>query len=178
MRDELKGLNEDDYWVYGVSVEDFDTTIELINKMLLARTEKFERDDQELRKQYPNSSDYEEVLDDIAHYRYIENQYLWHFGLWRLQGVFESIIYHQLLKNIVSKKLVGLKPKLCELVKAGYELTEDEMKELMSWANLRNTISHAPPEEYRPTALNEEDIIEYKDYVRNLCIRWCNQSEI
>jgi len=68
--------------------------------------------------------------------------------------------------------LIGLKAKVEQLELFGYTLDHSEKEELFLWANLRNTISHAPPEQYRPSPLCEEDVIEYKQLILKLYNRW------
>lgn len=173
MRERLKGLTEKDYWVYGINETDFDHAIDLVKDMIQARIEQYQKEAAKIRKEQPDVAD--EILDDVAYYNFIDNQYLWQFALWRLQGLIEAVITHQLIDINGSKKLFGLKSKLEALKSNGYDINQDEINELILWANLRNAISHAPPEQYRPTPLNEEDIIEYHSFIKSLYLRW--QSE-
>ncbi len=110
MRDRLKKLTEKDYWVYGIRDSDFDHVIALSREMIDARNEQYEKEATRVRVESPDVAD--DILDDVAHYRYTDNQYLWQFSLWRLQGLLEAVIVHQLLKADSSKKLFGLKAKL------------------------------------------------------------------
>ncbi|MCP4441140.1 MAG: hypothetical protein GY810_19620 [Aureispira sp.] len=174
MRELLRGLTEKDYWAYGIRESDFDHTIKLVREMINARTEQYGREAEKVREEQPDLAD--DILDDVAYYKYIDNQYLWQFALWRLQGLIEAVIAHQLVENGHSKKLFGLKAKLEAIKKQGYSITEDEISELILWANLRNAISHAPPEEYRPTPLTEDDIMEYFNFVKELYLRWSNEK--
>jgi len=173
MRDRLKGLTEKDYWVYGITESDFDHSINLVREMIDARTEQYEREAAKVRKEQPDVAD--EILDDVAYYKFTDDQYLWQFALWRLQGLIEAVIAHQLIENDGSKKLFGLKAKLEALEKHGYTVSQEEIVELVLWGDLRNAISHAPPEQYRPTPLSEDDIVEYYEFVKSLYLRW--QSE-
>lgn len=170
MRDQLKDLTEKDYWVYGITASDFDHSIELVREMIEARDEQYEKEAARVRATSPDFAD--DILDDVAYYRYTDNQYLWQFSLWRLQGLIEAVIAHQLVEVDNSKKLFGLKSKLEALHCFGYSITQSEIDELLLWANLRNAISHAPPEQYRPAPLREEDIVEYHAFVKGLYLRW------
>lgn len=172
MRERLKGLTEKDYWVYGITESDFDHSITLVKEMIDARTEQYQKKARKIREE--NSEEIaDEILDDVGYYVYTDNQYLWQFALWRLQGLIEAVIAHQLLKP---KKLFGLKSKLEALKDNGYTVEQEEIDELILWANLRNAISHAPPEQYRPTPIMEEDIIEYYKFVKKLYSRWQNEK--
>lgn len=172
MREQLRGLTEKDYWVYGITESDFDHSISLVREMIDARNEQYQRKAQKIRE-INDEEIADEILDDVGYYIYTDNQYLWQFALWRLQGLIEAVIAHQL---IASKKLFGLKSKLEALKKNGYTIEQEEINELILWANLRNAISHAPPEQYRPTPIMEEDILEYHEFVKKLYIRWQNEK--
>lgn len=168
MRDQLKGLTEKQYWVYGITESDFDHAVELVREMIDARTEQYEKEAAKVRKESPDVAD--DILDDVAYYRYTDNQYLWQFALWRLQGLIEAVIAHQLI--IDGKKLFGLKAKLEALQAGGYTIEPKEIQELLLWANLRNALSHAPPEQFRPAPLREKDIVDYLAFVKGLYLRW------
>lgn len=170
VRDRLKSLTEEDYWVYGITASDFDHTIDLVREMIDARTEQHEKEKARVWAESPDVA--EDILDDVSYYRYTDNQYLWQFSLWRLQGLIEAVIAHQLIEIKNSKKLFGLKAKLEALQKDGYSITIEEIDELILWGDLRNAISHAPPEQYRPIPLREEDIVEYHSFVKGLYLRW------
>lgn len=173
MRDQLKDLTEHDYWVYGITESDFDHSISLVREMIDARTEQYQKEAARVRAEAPDVAD--DILDDVAYYRYTDNQYLWQFSLWRLQGLIEAVIAHQLVEADNSKKLFGLKAKLEALQSFGYSIDAHEMDELLLWANLRNALSHAPPEQFRPAPLREEDVVDYHSFVKGLYLRW--QSE-
>ena len=54
-------------------------------------------------------------------------------------------------------------------------LTQDdavEQADLEAWARVRNSLSHAPPEQANPGPLIEDDVVEYKGLVEHLCARW------
>ena len=176
MRDRLKNISESDYWVYGISEDDFDHTVNIVDGAINARTEQYQKKAAKIRKEHPDTAD--EILDDIAYYHYTDDQYLWHFCLWRLQGLLEAVIVHQLIKNDRSKNLFGLRSKLEALEESGFTISALEKEELLLWANLRNAFSHAPPEQYRPTGLNEDDIFEYQQFIKCLYHRWKNEKII
>ena len=176
MRDRLKGLTEEDYWVYGITESDFDHAVELVNDMIKARKEEYERKAREVRASEPDMAD--DILDDVAYYTYIDNQYLWQFALWRLQGLLEAAIAYQLITTNGETRLIGLKSKLEALKSNGYTITQEEIDELLLWAKLRNALSHAPPEQYRPAPLLEEDVLEYQAFVKSLYLRWLSEKEM
>ena len=175
MRDQLKNITEKDYWVYGVTEFEFDHTINVVREMIDARTEQYKKQEARVRKESPDVAD--DILDDVAYYRYTDNQYLWQFSLWRLQGLIEAVIAHQLIEAPKNKKLFGLKAKLEALQGLGYSLEQQEIDELLLWANLRNALSHAPPEQYRPAPLCEADIVEYQAFVKGLYLRWQKEKD-
>ena len=115
-------------------------------------------------------------MDDIAYYTYIDAQYVWHFCLWRLQAILEGMIVYTFLPSKPSKSLIGLKAKLDAMRDAGYSLKQNDYDELIAWGNLRNALSHAPPEQYRPGPLKEDDIIEYKSLVESICQQWRSEE--
>ena len=170
MRDQLKNLTEKEYWVYGITEPDFDHAVDLVREMIDARTEQYEKEAAKVRAESPDVAD--DILDDVAYYRYTGNQYLWQFALWRLQGLIEAVIAHQLIDVDAGKRLFGLKAKLETLQSKGYTVKPEEIEELLLWANLRNALSHAPPEQFRPAPLSEEDIVEYLAFVKYLYLRW------
>ncbi len=170
MRDQLKNLTEKDYWVYGIKDSDFDHAIALVQEMIDARNEQYEKEAARVRAESPDVA--EDILDDVAYYRYTDDQYLWQFSLWRLQGLIEAVIAHQLIEAKNTKKLFGLKAKLEALQEFGYSIEQHEIDELLLWASLRNALSHAPPEQYRPAPLREEDIVEYHQFIKGLHLRW------
>jgi hypothetical protein len=170
MRDQLKNLTEKDYWVYGVTETDFDHAINIVREMIDARTEQYKSVEKRVRTESSDVAD--EVLDDVAYYRYTDNQYLWQFSLWRLQGLLEAVITNQLIESRKVKKLNGFKAKIEALQSFGYRIEQEEIDELLLWSRLRNAVSHAPPEEFFPAPIFEEDIVEYHGLVKELYLRW------
>lgn len=170
MRAELLGISEKEYWVYGPKEEDFSFTIDLVEGFILANQEKLQGSIDELYKREDiDDQSACEVHDDLAHYAWVNEQYLWQFCLWRLQGIFESIIIVDIAPKKPHKKLLGIKAKVNFLKRLGFKLTPDEEAELTAWADLRNALSHAPPEQYSPGPLRKEDVHEYAAFLRNLC---------
>jgi hypothetical protein len=170
VRDQLKRLTEKDYWVYGITERDFDHAVNLVREMIDARAEQYDREAASVKADSPDVA--EDILEDVSYYRYTDEQYLWQFVMWRLQGLLEAVIAHQLTDLGNDKKFHGLKAKLTTLRAKGYTLADEESEEPISWANLRNALSHAPPEQYRPAPLREEDIVEYLAFVKQLYLRW------
>ena len=175
MREQLKNLTEKEYWVYGITERDFDHAVDLVREMIEARNEQLQNLKNRVQTESPDLA--AEILDDVIYYRYTDNQYLWQFSLWRLQGLIEAVISHQLIGDNHNQSLIGLKSKLEKLKTLGYSIEENEIDELLIWAKLRNALSHAPPEQYRPAPLCEEDIIEYKQIVKGLYVRWQKQKD-
>ena len=83
---------------------------------------------------------------------------------------------YKLIPSKPSKPLIGLKVKLDAVRDTGYTLDQEDYDELINWGNLRNALSHAPPEQYRPGPLNEEDIVEYKSLIEGLCQQWRSEE--
>lgn len=178
MRSELKNF---DWFVYGLSETDFDYTLDLIREIMedrkvhllkqLDEVVVYGPDDKPVDKQSPDAA---EAYDDLIYYHHIGNEYLWHFGLWRLQGIFEGILKE---KFFPSKRLAGLLKKLQVVEGQGFEINKADKEELLDWASLRNALSHAPPEAYRPLALNEEDLAEYIHLVKRILRSLENQLD-
>ena len=174
MRDNLKNLTERDYWIYGISKSDFDHVVTLVRDLIDARSEQYQMKAKKVRSENPDVAD--DILDDVAYYTHIDNQFLWQFALWRLQGLLEAVIAYQLIKEN-GNKLLGLNKKLKALKKNGYSLSNEEYEELSLWAKLRNVISHAPPEQIKPAPIGEEDIVEYCLFVKKLYARWISERD-
>jgi len=174
MRQSLQDITEQGYWVYGLSVDDYDYTIRLAKEFADAKLELLKQEANRARREHPNEAD--DIMDDITYYTHTDNEYIWHFCLWRLQAIFEGIIVHKLLRNSGTERLPGLKAKLDGVRDAGFRLNEGDYNELLAWAKLRNALSHAPPEQYRPGPLQETDVLEYKALVERLSRRWLKES--
>jgi hypothetical protein len=172
MKEELKNIAENDYWVYGLNETDFEYTLEIARGFIACRANELEEQKRKVIMQYTEEQTQCEVISDIAHYTWVETQYLWQFCLWRLQGILEGLIIHTFLPVKPSQQMFGLKCKLDALRASGYTISDEEYSELIQWANLRNALSHSPPEQYRPGPLREPDVLEYKAFLEMLCRRW------
>lgn len=175
MREDLKELTEQNYWVYGITKHDFSHAVRLVQEMIEARAEQWNSYARKVRAENPQNLD--DILDDPAYYRYTDEQFLWTFSLWRLQGLIEAVITYQLLEHTTAKRLIGLKAKLAALREAGFTLSDNEYDELIHWANLRNALTHAPPEVFRPVPLMETDVIEYREILEKLYSRWIGEKD-
>lgn len=165
MREELKNYQ---WHVYGLSKSDFDYTLRLVNEIIEDRQN-------QLIHQINNLPDKnEEVVDDMAYYNYIDNLYLWTFALWRLQGIFEGILQQEYFP---SQRLVGLKAKLNFIIGLGYTINQIEYDQLLEWGNLRNALSHFPPEQFRPMNINEKDVQEYLDLLVSVLDQLMHQKQ-
>lgn len=173
MRDKLKDLTEDDYWVYGVRADDLDYTIEIVQEIIARGEKALEAEIAEIHTRTDlDEQSAAEVHSDVAYYAWINHQYLWQFCIWRLQGIFESLIIHTYLSEKPSKILIGLKAKLVAAKESGYTLDPEDEEELLSWGKLRNSLSHAPPEQFRPAPINEEDVKEYVSLLKSVLLKW------
>ncbi|MDP3609971.1 MAG: hypothetical protein Q8R74_12925 [Methylophilus sp.] len=146
MRENLRDIGENQWWIYGPSEEDFLFTMNLVKDFISANQAKLQK---ELDSLYERSDIDEqsacEVHDDLTHYAWINEQYLWQFCLWRLQGIFESIVISRIAPRQPEKPLFGMRSKINFMKGIGFELTQEEEDELLAWADLRNALSHAPP---------------------------------
>jgi len=174
MRKELQLILNKDYWLYGLNERDFDFTIRLTNDIIKAIKSNYKVIEKKVYATKPNLA--EEILDDISYYTHLDTIFVLHFCLWRLQAVFEGILYFTFIKPFYDKNLVGLNSKLKKARSLGYTLSDAEIDELLSWGNLRNILSHAPPEEFRPINLTKKDVLEYKKLILKFCRRWFKQK--
>ncbi len=172
MRKELKSLTEKDCWTYGLSVGDFDYTFSMVTKFIDSLQEKIRGEIEQAKIDYPQEDIWCEIQSDLAYYAWVDEQNLWQFCLWRIQAIFEGLITYSFLPQPPREKLIGLKQKLKAAKKAGFTLTDKEYNELISWASLRNVLSHAPPEQFHPGPIHKEDIIEYIDFIKSICVKW------
>ena len=109
-----------------------------------------------------------------AYYAWVDTVWLWEYCLWRLQGIFEGLIVTKFLpyNKDAPQRLIGIKTKLDAMEAAGYSLSTADRVGIMEWAELRNELSHLPPEQYRPIELREDDLLEYRELVFRLCTAW------
>ena len=172
MRSELRSLSEADYWVYGVRQSDIQYTIDLVRRFLDEGKESLRRKIAEIRARPESEGILDEIQSDVAHYSWVEGQYLWQFCLWRLQGIFEALIIYTYLPDGKNRKLPGLRAKLEAAKEANLELSEADENALLLWNDLRNAISHAPPEQYRPIPFEESDLEEYASLITRIMAQW------
>jgi hypothetical protein len=165
MREELRDLQ---YHVYGLSEADFEYALDVARRLVQAHLTLT----QQRIAPYRDDPEAVEAIDDEAYYAFIDTVYLWEYGLWRLQGVFEGLITNTFLPTRPAKPLPGLKKKLEAMRAAGYTIADEDYAELLEWASLRNALSHSPPEQYRPAMLKEADLLEYKELVERVCRQW------
>lgn len=174
MRKKLLKVVNANYWVYGLKEQDFDFTIRLTEDFLKAI--KFNYDEKAKKAQKWDRETAEEYIDDIAYYTFLDTKYILHFALWRLQAVFEGILFYTFIKPFYSENLFGLNEKLKKIKSIGYNLSDEEFKELIHWGKLRNILSHAPPEEFKPIEIEMKDILEYKNLVVKICKRFYKEK--
>ena len=150
MREELKNT---DWHTYGLSISDYDYTKRLINELIEDRNKQIKIKGKELEAQKIDS----EAISDLNYYAYIDNLFIWHFGIWRLQGIFEGILKQEYFPE---KNMLGLKSKLDYARKVSNKINQENYNELLEWGKLRNALSHFPPEQYRPSLIQESDFNE------------------
>lgn len=172
MRLKLRNISEVDYWFYGLSERDFDYILRLTRDFIEARNIKLQADIERAKQEHPDPRIHGEIISDFDYYVDIDTQYLWQFCLWRFQGILEGLITSSFLPKPETKSLFGLKSKLKAMQETGYTLDNSDYSELIDWANLRNALSHAPPEQYYPGPLQQSDVVEYKQLVQRLCNVW------
>ena len=172
MREELLSFCEKDYWVYGPDESDFDFTFNLVKELIKNNQRNLQKEIKQAKLDYPEEDIWGEIQSDFAHYAWVNEQYLWQFCLWRIQGIFEALLINVFLPEPPTKKLIGLYSKINEAKKAGFELTEKQEEELFNWAKLRNALTHAPSEQYHPAPIGEDDIFEYIEFIKSICIKW------
>jgi hypothetical protein len=174
MRDYLKRVADEGYWVYGITEDDFAYTVDLIQQVVDLRTEKHQAYVEEVRQRDPECAD--DILDDVAYYKYVDEQHLWQHALVRLQGLIEAVMTNEFANLSEGVQLFGLASKIRAVTAEGYSISEGEKSELLSWGKLRNAFAHAPPEQYRPV-LRKEDVTEYQEFVLTLYRRWKGEKE-
>jgi hypothetical protein len=170
LREQLKKFVEGDFKVYGLRLDDYAYTVRLAKEYVEAKLKLYRQYAERIRREQPDSAD--DILDDVAYYEHTDTDYVWHFCLWRLQGVFEGIIVQKVLRDEGAERLLGIKAKLDAVRRAGYPLNDTDYDELIAWAKLRNALSHTPPEQYRPGPLSEEDVVEYLELVERISREW------
>jgi hypothetical protein len=177
MREELLNFN---WHIYNLSDTDYDYTIEVIDRIIKDRKKQINRIVKKIevknkKSKSPYKDDTGEEISDVRYYSYIDEQFLWEFALWRLQGVFEAILSQNFNQTT---NVFGLKAKLDTLRKANVDLANDDYIELLNWAKLRNALSHLPPEQYRPSNLTRSDLVEYSDLLKRITKHIVSQKDI
>jgi len=169
MRKELKDF---DWHTYGVSEDDFDYTVRLVEEIIEDRQNHLQTKIDKIKvydfdgNLIDNSTGVaDEAIDDLQYYTYVDHLFLWQFALWRLQGVFEGILKREFFPD---KKMQGLKAKLNFVKDLGFTISDKDFQELIDWGQLRNALSHNPPEQYRPAGLGADDIRDYVQLVKRL----------
>lgn len=159
MRKELKDF---DWHVYGLSTSDFDYIIRVFDDLI-----KLSRNalDEKLGEINEKEEGYEEIYSDLSYYNDIDNQHLWSFALWRIQSIFEGILKQRYFPN---QSLYGIKQKIKKSKEMGFCLSNENEEEIYLWAELRNALSHNPPEIFRPINLNRQDLLEFIELLRNV----------
>ncbi len=177
-----KELNNLEWHIYGVSEKDYDYTFRLVKEIINHRQNQINEKIDSIKvcdnkENLLNDSKgiTDEVISDLSYYNYVENLFLWHFGLWRLQGIFEGILKNEFFPN---KNLQGLKAKLNFVKKLEYVVFEEDFNELIEWGKLRNALSHNPPERYRPSGLREDDVKEYLGLIKRVTKNLKDQKKL
>jgi hypothetical protein len=171
MRPELKQL---DYYTYGLTEYDFDYIVRLVQRVREAHIERTQR----AIAPYRDDPELAEAVDDDAYYTYVDTLYLWEYAIWRLQGIFEGLITTVFLAGRTGPRRAGMRAKLEAMEAAGYSLEPELRQQLLDWVTLRNALSHAPPEQFRPIWIEESDVVEFKNLLANICFAWRTQLSI
>ncbi|TAL70498.1 MAG: hypothetical protein EPN82_02490 [Bacteroidetes bacterium] len=156
MRKELKDFYQK---VYGLSIKDYDYTYRIIKNIIEDRLAMTMQKIIKLGKKAD-----QDHISDVAYYDFLECEYLWHFCLIRLQGIFEGILKQEFFPN---KELIGLKSKVKEIERKGFIIDKYKI-ELIEWGKVRNKLVHEPPEQYRPGTIIESDVKKYLKFIKTL----------
>ncbi|MGB9006424.1 MAG: hypothetical protein WCB96_11930 [Candidatus Aminicenantales bacterium] len=168
MRNELKNFN---WHIYGLGERDIDFAYDLVKDIINDRNKILGDYSERIKKEYPES--FTDIMDDIGYYHGLENLIFWQFALWRLQGIFEGMIILNYLKDpSLIKKLIGLKAKLNKIKDSGFPISQNDYESLIDWGELRNALSHCPPEKYGDVDLKEEDIKEFIALIKRVMSVW------
>jgi hypothetical protein len=168
MRDRLKNFN---WHIHGPSEVDIDYIHEMVKKTIEDRNKILDERKARVEKENPEMAP--DILNDTCYYHGLQNLILWQFALWRLQGIFEGLMILKYLRDpSLSKKLIGLKAKLRKMIDSGYTISPDDYDALIEWGELRNALSHCPPEWYGYVDLFEADILEYISLIKKVIFVW------
>jgi hypothetical protein len=153
---------------YKLSKGDIENIFNFVVRTTRTRLEHFNNKVDKIEKDEPELFD--DVVDDLTYYHYMEESFLWESCLWRIQGVLEGIVVQQYLEPSLEisdlKKLKGFKNKLDKLKNLGFKYNQAAYVKLLDWNDLRNRISHLPPRKYTQV-LGKQDIVEYKRLVES-----------
>ena len=175
MRKELLNF---DWYTYHLSVEDYDYTIELVDRILADRQMEINRTVKKIERKNKRSKslfkdDTSEEISDAMYYSHIDGEFLWHFAIWRLQGIFEGILSQNFP---ITSNGFGLKSKLDKLKKCNITIASNDYIEILEWAKLRNALSHSPPEQFRPGNLSRNDVLEYLELLKKVTLYIVSQK--
>lgn len=105
MRDALKGLSENDYWCYGVDEGSLDHCFNMVKSFIQYQQGHLQDEYAKVRLREPNPDIHGEIISDLAHYGWCDEQVLWQLALWRCQGIFEAMLKYAFLKKKPNHKL-------------------------------------------------------------------------
>ena len=171
MRENLKNFQ---WHFYGLKCADIDYTVQMVDNIVTDRLNLSKQRAIKILNEGGEGAD--EAAADFSHYDHVETEYLWHFCLWRLQGIFEGILVQDFISNN-ERRLFGLKRKIEAVKSDGYSITQEDEEEILEWAKLRNALSHFPPEQYRPGTLNKSDVMEYAKLIKRQISIWGNEKK-
>lgn len=158
-------------------------TVELMDKYISGIVDQLNLQLKELLITYDNKGNptyniadgSNEVASDIEYYTQLEIHFIYHFAIWRLQGIFEGLLSQLFFKN---DNITGLKKKLDKIRKLGFKITDNDYEELLDWARLRNSLSHFPSPKYSPIPINRNDIMQYKVLIERIFNELNNQQKL
>jgi hypothetical protein len=117
-----------------------------------------------------------ELVADTNFRVFHEVQFIWHYGLLRIHGIFEGLIDQEFLRT--REVSSGLGARLRAMKALGYTIPPDDEVALTEWSKLRNVFAHRPPtsSEFWPR-LEEEDVVEFAGLTERLVSRWQKESQ-
>ncbi|HET7427212.1 MAG TPA: hypothetical protein VFJ50_09230 [Gemmatimonadales bacterium] len=164
MRSELRSLLDNPHVFTDYDLE---RTVELCRSLALSH---WQHTHEPYRDVDLSNQDMIEVLADQNFRTAYDVGFVWQFGLWRLQAVFEALIDQDFLKNVSSQ---GVWNKLRAMKRAGFDVLDSEEAELRSWTKLRNALSHRPVEPiFLTQQLDADDLREFADLLLGILHRW------
>ncbi len=138
---------------------DFHYIFDVANKIDNEKFESLLKKQKEIESEVNNEEEFMTYIDDLNWYTYLEDFFIWHSCLIRLQGIFEGLITTKFLTDPI--KNGGLKKKLDALMSQGYKVDKSDLDELLLWGKIRNGLAHFPPNAYTPGILTKGDVEEY-----------------